>query len=308
MSLRAVADPPDQAAGLRALAAQRRGRPAAERAARVVAVTSGKGGTGKSNLAANLAYLLARSGVRTALADLDLGLANLDVLLGLHPSRTLGHLLDGRATLQDVLVVGPGGMKFLPGATGVERIADLDPAGRDRLLALLEPLEREADVLILDTGAGVGQGVLSFLEAADEILLVTTPEPTAILDAFALLKILASRLGAGAGVPPGRVRVVVNQASDRDQAARVAARLAEVSARFLGLPVERLGYVLHDLQVPEAVRQRRLVSEAWPRAAASRCLTAIARQIAPARAQGRGSFFRRWFSFRSGAKAPEPVR
>ncbi|MBI4229400.1 MAG: hypothetical protein HY608_01035, partial [Planctomycetes bacterium] len=111
------------------------------------------------------------------------------------------------------------------------------------------------------------------------------------------------RSGAGA-----RVRLVVNQASDRAQASRVAGRLGEVSGRLLGLPIERLGYVLHDLQVPEAVRQRRLVCEGWPRAAASRCLAALSRQIAPARAKGQGSFFRRWFSLRSGAKAPEPVR
>lgn len=289
----------DQAADLRALMAAREAAEAGRegRSARVIAVCSGKGGTGKSNVAANLAYLLARQGRKTVLADLDLGMANLDILLGLAPARTVRHLLEGRAALEDVLVAGPGGMRFLPGASGVASLADLDPSGRDRLLAHLEALERGAEILLLDVGAGIGAGVLSLVSAADEVLLVTTPEPTALLDAFAVLKVLAGRPASRAS----RVRVLVNQARDRVQAARVADRLWGVARQFLGMDVERLGYVLLDLQVPEAVRARRLVAEAWPRAAASRCLAAIARRIAGAPARARGGFFRRLFLGTGGA-------
>ncbi|MCG3180653.1 MAG: Flagellum site-determining protein YlxH [Phycisphaerae bacterium] len=240
---------------------------------RVLAVASGKGGVGKSCVAANVAYCMARAGRRVLLIDADMGLANLDLIMGLTPALNLGHVVEGRADLGATLMEGPGGLLFLPGASGLSHLADLDDARRAGLLAELMDLERSADLIVIDTGAGISRNVIAFAHAADEVMVVTTPEPTAMTDGYALIKVLA-REGYD-----GRVGVLVNQANDRAEGRAVYSRIAKTASRFLGWRVLDLGHLPRDPQVPAAVRARRLVVAMQPRAAVSRELVALAARL-----------------------------
>ena len=272
----------DQAERLRELA--RSGR----RRGRVVAVTSGKGGVGKTNLAVNLAVASAAAGRRTTLLDLDLGLANVDILMNLSPRYTLAHVLAGGRSLADIVTSGPGGVRVVPGASGVPRLADLDQNGREDLLRELGELEEGADLLVLDTGAGISRNVVAFAAAADEVVVVTTPEPTSVLDAFATIKVLSREEALG------RVRLVVNQCATRAEAEAVSRRVAGACRQFLGLSVDRMGYVISDYHVGQAVRMRRPLVLAYPDAPASRCIRTLAGLLAGALPHQRPvGFFRR---------------
>ncbi len=275
----------DQAHRLRELART------ARRRARVVAVTSGKGGVGKTNLAVNLAVAAAASGRRVTLLDVDLGLANVDILMNLSPRYTLNHVMNGGRSLAEIVIPGPGGVRVVPGASGVPRLADLDQAGREDLLRELGDLEEDTDLLILDTGAGISRNVIAFAAAADEVVVVTTPEPTSVMDAYATIKVLSREDALG------RVRLVVNQCTTRAEAEAVSRRVAGSCRQFLGLPVDRMGYVITDYHVGEAVRRRQPVVLAFPDAPASRCLRTLAGLMAgaPSRPHPAG-FFRRVLS------------
>ncbi len=264
----------------------------AARRPRVIAVSSGKGGVGKSHVAANLAYCIARAGRRTLLVDADLGMANLDLLLGLNPGRNLGHVVTGQLDLGATLMEGPGGMLFLPGASGLARAADLSEAERNRLMQELLGLEESAELIIIDTGAGISRNVIAFASSADEVLVVTTPEPTAMTDAYALIKVL--HLGGY----DGRIGVLVNQACDREEGRAVFARLAKTSSRFLARTIYHLGWLPQDTQVGAAVRARRPVVACQPGARVSRALVALSARVladgaAVQRAHARPGLFRR---------------
>src|SRR3954447_16522594 len=184
----------DQAAQLRSLVRQRR-------RASVIAVTSGKGGVGKSNVAVNLAIQLSKAGKRVVLLDADLGLANVDVLCNVDLTTNLSHVIARKKELREVMVDAPGGFRLIGGASGLARMADLADADRQRLVEALAELEQTADVILIDTGAGISPNVLTFTRAADHVLVVTTPEPTAITDAYAVIKVI-SRRDAAAGADP----------------------------------------------------------------------------------------------------------
>ncbi len=258
--------------------------------ARAVAVTSGKGGVGKSNIAVNLAVMLSRLGQRVCLLDADLGLANADVLCGLTPRLTLDHVVRGRCRLVDAMLLAPGGFRLIPGACGVAALAELSAPDRRRILEQLALLEHVVDTLIIDTSAGLSRNVLAFAAAAQHVLVVTTPEPTAVTDGYGMIKSLVSH------APDADVELVVNMASGEDEAVGVFARIDRVSRAFLRRPLAFGGSVPLDPAVREAVRRRLPFALGAPEAPATRALAGLARAIAglpPPDRSGREGFLRR---------------
>lgn len=231
--------------------------------ARAIAISSGKGGVGKTNLAVNLAVSFAQRGKRVALLDADLGLANADVLCGITPRATLEDVVAGERTLDEVMVQAPGGFRLIPGASGVSRLADMGQSQRRDVLQQLMDLEREVDVIIVDTGAGIGANSMAFAAAAHSILVATTPEPTSIADAYGAVKTLVAR-GRREGL-----RLVVNMASSEDEARAVHARIDRVARAFLSARLEYAGAVPLDAAVAAAVRRRQPLALAAPTAPAA---------------------------------------
>ena len=255
---------------------------------RVIAVASGKGGVGKTNVVANVAVALAQQGARVCVLDADLGLANVDVLYGLAPSASLLHVLRGERALADVLVDGPAGVRIIPAASGVEEMTALGPGERLRVLDEVETLDGTVDVLLVDVAADISTNVLHFTAAAAEALVVITPEPTALTDAYALMKVLASRYGRRDFL------VAVNMAAGAADAEAAYARLARVADRFLGVRTEYQGYVPYDDAVPQAVREQLPVVLAAPATPASLALARLARRLLerpPSRPTGGVQFF-----------------
>jgi flagellar biosynthesis protein FlhG len=267
------------------------------RLARAIAVTSGKGGVGKSNIAVNLAVCLARLGRRVCLLDADLGLANADLLCGLTPRLTLEHVVCGRCRLAEAMLLAPGGFRLIPGACGVARLADLGGRQRLALLEQLTSLERVADTVIIDTAAGLSTNVLAFAAAARRVIVATTPEPTAMTDGYGMIKALAAR------APRTRVDLVVNMAASRAEAESVFGRMDRVSRTFLGRSLELAGTVPTDPAVREAVRHRVPFVLFSPDSRATAALYRLAHRVAgvepAASARGTEGFFTRlaaWFS------------
>ena len=240
---------------------------------RSIAVSSGKGGVGKTNLVVNLAVVLASMGVKVLVVDADLGLSNADLMMGLRPRQTVADALTGRLSLEEVVMMGPLGVSLLPGASGLSELADLHPAQRDQLIERLGWLEERADMVLIDTGAGIGAGVRSFAAAAGELLVVTTPEPTAIADAYALIKVVRNQH------PDTRFGVVVNQANSRSEAMEAAGKVICVARRFLGLEVADWGYLPSDPLVSQAVMRQIPVVLAYPRSPAALGLTSLGRKL-----------------------------
>ena len=260
----------DQADSLRDLVT--RGR-AAGAPLRVIAVTSGKGGVGKTHLACNLAVLAARAGRRVLLLDADLGLANADIVLGVAPHRHLGHVLDGSFPIQDVLAEGPCGVRILAASTGVQELTRLDDEQKQRLLLALDAVEDRFDLVLIDCGAGIGDNVLFFVGAAHEVLLVASPEPTSLTDAYAAVKVLSG------GARVDRFSLVVNPASSEAQARQVYAKLTSVTDRFLTARIALLGHIPRDENLQRALVAQRPVVELFPRSPCSRALERISRAI-----------------------------
>jgi flagellar biosynthesis protein FlhG len=292
--------------------------------ARIIVVASGKGGVGKTHIAANMAIGLAVAGRRVLLVDADLGLANVDLVLGERPRGDLGNVLAGRESLDDVIQDGPGGLRWIPGASYLSgtRIED---TRRENLLARLTALESEHEFLIIDAPAGIGRGVLSLAQQADQLLLVTTPEPTAMMDAYALLKALGAHAGrknrkpaaktprtdsatpalaaswTTEADPPhtglaGDVRLIVNMVTHRADADRVQKRIDLAARRFLGVPVGLLGYVYCDGHVAQAVRRRQPLVLAYPHSQAAWCMKRLSAALLEASQEAgasRFAFFRR---------------
>ncbi len=237
--------------------------------ARVTAVASGKGGVGKSFIAANLGAALARQGRRVLVLDADLGLANLDVILNLAAKVTLHEVFTAGAALEDAIWPAPGGFSVLLAGSGLIEYSRMTPELRDKLLAVIDQVRRGYDEVILDTGAGISDVVLFTLSLADEVLLVTTPEPTSLADAYAVVKLLATTQA------PRPLRLLVNQAAGTAQARALREQLQRVVDRFIcpGLEapivLELVGCVTMEADVREAVQRRRLLLEAMPGSAAA---------------------------------------
>jgi flagellar biosynthesis protein FlhG len=241
---------------------------AARPVARTIAVTSGKGGVGKSNLVANLAIGIARLGKSVLVLDADMGLANLDVLLGVRPLHTLYHVFKGKKDLLDVIINGAPGVKFIAGGSGMRELADLDDGERQQFLDGLRRLESYTEVVLIDTGAGISANVMSFVSAADEVVVVTTPEPTAMADAYGIIKTLAAESD-----PFPHLSLVVNRVRTPEEGAVVAGKIFRVSKQFLEVAVNYAGYVLEDVQVARAVRAQRPFMTMYPNTLASVCVS-----------------------------------
>ena len=263
-----TAQQPDQAA---VTAVQTTAAPvaAAKRKATAIAFTSGKGGVGKSNIAASMAVLLGQYGKRVLLVDGDLALASIDVLFGVKPRLTLQHVLREGRSIEEALVEGPAGVRILPAGSGLQELTMLSVEQLDGLLSAFRRLDSRMDYILFDTPAGISITVTAFLEPSNRVVLVTMPEPTALTDAYAVIKVLAKR-GRRDGIG-----VLVNQAEERQ--ARTAFRgLAWVSEQFLGYQPEYLGHVPHDRLVAEAVRRQTPVAIAFPDSAMVAALRPIA--------------------------------
>lgn len=261
--------------------------------ARVVAVASGKGGVGKTNIAVNLALRLSQYGHQVVLVDADLGTANVDVVMNIQSSYDLSHVLRRQRTIDEIAVPINQKLRLIVGASGLASIADLSSYERQELVDELSSLERHCEIILLDCGAGVSQNVLAFSQAADELLVVTTPEPTAMTDAYALIKVLSR----AKRTPP--MGLVVNQAATMKEARNVTERIASVSARFLKVPIEGAGQIMRDHHVSQAVRERVPLVVRYPRCSASQGLSVLAKRVAQTlpRANTKPGFFRRVLHF-----------
>jgi flagellar biosynthesis protein FlhG len=260
----------------------------------VLAITSGKGGVGKTNIAASLAVSMAAENQRVILMDADLGLGNLDVLMGIQSRYNLSHVVSGQRTLEDITQIGPNGVEVLCGGSGIEILANLTAFQRQRLLEEMQGLEDRSDLILIDTGAGIHSSVISFCTAADHTLVVTTPEPTAITDAYAMIKVLAAKNYTG------RISLLVNMAQSLAEGKKVYRQIADVASRFLNVGVYEAGVLCRDENLVQAVRRREPVVLAFPRANISRALTAISNRLTKGKniRTGREGFFRKvanWF-------------
>lgn len=240
---------------------------------RIISITSGKGGVGKSNIVANVGYVLSRMGKRVLILDADLGLGNLDVLLGLTPKYNLSHAVLGSKTISEIALEGPGKITILPASSGVQEMAHLSDEQRAKFLSSLDSVMDDVDVLLIDTGAGISSNVMYFNSNAREILVVVTPEPTSITDAYALMKLLSLNYFQS------RFKLVVNFAKNSREAEDVYQQIKLVADRFLNITIEYVGFVLVDQRVKEGVRRQKIVSEMKPEAAASRCFVSLAKAL-----------------------------
>jgi flagellar biosynthesis protein FlhG len=240
---------------------------------RILAVTSGKGGVGKTNIVTNLALALARQGVRVLIVDGDLGLANVDLLLGVAPQYDLQDVILGQRNIRDVVFQGPDGIHVLPASSGVEELANLDEFRTECLLRSLSELDDDCDLILIDSPSGIGHNAISMVQVADQILVVTTPEPTSFSDAYAMIKVLSRR--PLKCVPS----LLVNQANSDDEAMGVARRVRTVAQRFLNLDIEYWGCVLADESVAKSVQRQEPFLSTYPYSPAASCIYSLARRV-----------------------------
>ncbi|MGM0412921.1 MAG: MinD/ParA family protein [Pseudomonadota bacterium] len=240
----------DQASGLRRLARQR--------PTRVVSVASGKGGVGKTSVTVNLAAALARHGNEVMIMDADLGLANVDVLLGLNPEYNLAHVVSGERSLAEVVTTTPGGVRVVPAASGRQRMAELTTMQHAGIVRAFSDLSLELDFLLVDTAAGISDSVITFSKASQEVIVVVCDEPASITDAYALIKVLSQDHGVE------RVRVLANMAGDLEQGQRLYEKIARVTDRYLQVELDFMGVVPQDEALRRAIHQRRPVVDATP--------------------------------------------
>lgn len=278
----------DQAANLRKLVLE---KGVSTGKTRTIVITSGKGGVGKTSLSANLAIALRKTGASVTLLDADLGLANINIVFGIMPKYNLYHVIKGKKSLRDIVIELPEGIKIIAGASGFHQLANLDVKQRNEFISSFSDLEAD-DYMIIDTGAGVSQNVLSFVMASDEVFVVTTPEPTAITDAYGMIKAIAAQSCEK------NIKLIVNRAQSVSEARKVADRVINIASQFLNIKVESLGFVFDDAVVSKSVRNQKPFIISYPKSKAAGCISIIAdrianRTFAEAKGSGMGSFFKR---------------
>jgi len=235
-----------------------------------IAVTSGKGGVGKTNLSANLGIAMAQY-KRVAIIDADLGLANVDVLFNVSPKYTLKHVLSGEKELSEVIVKPVSGVNFIPGSSGIEALANLPEEHRNKLITAFRQLD--ADVLIVDTAAGIAENVISFALAADEVLVITTPDPSAVRDAYAIIKVILKRAA------DTNIKLIVNMVKNRQEAYKIARAMYLVAKRFLKFNIKYIGYIPFDKKVREAASYQVPFVMKYPKSNAAKCINMLANKL-----------------------------
>ena len=255
----------DQAAGLR--------RSVSNRPVKVITVTGGKGGIGKTNISANLSIAMANSGKKVLLLDADLGLANVDVLLGLQPRFNLSHVIRGQQGLEGILVDGPAGIKIIPASSGLREMADLTHREHAGVIRAFSDLQFKPDVLVVDTAAGISNSVISFSRASHEVLVVVCDEPASITDAYALIKLLNKEYGQH------RFRIITNMVNSAQEGIELYRKLVKVSSKFLDVTLDYIGAIPFDEYLKKAVQRQKSVVMAYPRSKASLAFSKSAQKI-----------------------------
>ncbi|MTI58801.1 MAG: MinD/ParA family protein [Firmicutes bacterium] len=245
----------DQAANLRRKVDDKAG---INNGSRMIAIASGKGGVGKSNIAVNIGLALGKNNKRVLLMDADLGMANIDVLLGLTAKYNLSHVLHGECSLTDALLQGPGGLDILPGTSGVEELLNIDQRQVKRLISVSSQMGAVYDIILVDIGAGIHSSNINFISVCDEVLIVLTPEPTAIMDAYSLIKILYNHsLDCDIGL-------LINQVNSQQEGESVTRRMKKVIRDYLDIEVELIGLVPFDKHIRQAVKKQKALLELYP--------------------------------------------
>ncbi len=260
---------------------------------RVLSITSGKGGVGKTAVVSNIAAVLAKQGKKVLIIDADLGLANIDVVFGISPPYNLNHFFNGERTLEEVMIEGPYGLKILPAGSGVQQYTRLDSQLKMCLIDSLDALEEQFDVVLIDTEAGISDNVTYFNVAAQDILVVTTPEPTAITDAYALMKLLSTQYHQK------RFLLAVNSVRGADEGLDVFEKLTMVSGRYLDIFLDYLGCIPFDKKMHESVRQQQVMVDLYPDHKVSKSFIELAENLidAPVNNQAQGTLQFFWKQF-----------
>ncbi len=240
---------------------------------RVISITSGKGGVGKTNVVTNLAYVLSKFDKNVYIFDADIGLANIDVLLGLTPEYNLQHVLNGEKSINEIIVQGPGNIKIFPASSGIQELSELNDEQKIHLLSEFGSLKDEIDFMFIDTGAGISSNVMYFNMAAREKTVVVTPEPTSITDAYAIMKVMSKKYSIN------RFKLIANLVKNEAEADELYNNLNSVAERFLDVTIEYTGYVCKDNNILKSVRKQKLVTELYPESPSAICFARLAKTL-----------------------------
>ena len=247
-------------------------RPGVSYPVRTIAITSGKGGVGKTNIAANLGISIAAQNKRVGIIDADLGLANIDVILKLKPRYNIEHVIAGRKTLKEIFIKGPAGVVIIPAGSGRLSLANLPDLDRDRLIREFAECTSDFDVMFIDTAAGISSNVIDFVLTAQEVMVITTPEPTAITDAYAMIKVISQQRKADIGI-------IVNMVKDLRQAKDVAERIIMAARRHINASAHFVGHIPTDTAVSDAIFAQQPLVFKYPESSAARCINILADKI-----------------------------
>lgn len=237
---------------------------------RIIAIASGKGGVGKTNITVNLGLALQELGKRVLLLDADLGMANIDILLGMTPKYNLSHVMKGKCRFEEALLEGPDGIHILPGTSGVEDLINISSLEVARLMGASSKIEENYDIVLIDIGAGVHSSVVNFIMACDEVIVVLTPEPTAIMDAYSLIKILSNHKYEK------NINLLINQVNSRQEGNSVASRMQRVIKEYLSIDINILGDIPYDANVRQAIKEQGAFINLYPKSKAGKALKEIA--------------------------------
>lgn len=241
----------------------------AEEDARIITISSGKGGVGKTNFTVNLGIALAKLGKRVSIIDADLGLANVDVLFGIVPKYNIAHVINGDVSVEECIIEGPHGIKIISGGSGIMDLVDMNSLQLNKLIHSLSYFNALSDYILIDTGAGLSKSVISFINAASDVVLIITPDPTSITDAYALIKNIVLEEGQ-------HIKLVINRVESNDEGDEVFRKLQQAVSKFLSKNVQNFGYIYEDESIRKAVRKQTPLLELYPRALSSKSIEHIA--------------------------------